>query len=271
MSDTWEKSFRKMRKLIFTINPKKMKHKIITILLASSLVAAFSWNFIGCQSPTVCKTIDTPEHVTLKFHLRLDPDVYKNSYFKKPPQFALWLEQLPSRKIRTVWVTYYTATGDWGPGIVRPVSLPYWVSRWNLETQTLGDPTPNNPAVDAVTGATPKTVLVVETPVPAETVFDYFIEVNVSGDYNETFPAVKEDGTPDQNGNGQPSIIYKGRITSSSGRKSTPRLVGRTDQWQAVDHIITDLKNITTAKNLFSEINVSCHSHASVSAAPTGN
>jgi hypothetical protein len=237
-----------------------MKYRFIT-LLAAFFVTAVLWNLTGCQDLTVGKeTVNNSGPVTLKFSLKLDPDVYGASYFKKPPQFAVWLEDSSKKIIRTVWVTYYTGTGEWGPGIVRPVSLPYWVSCWNLETKSLGDPTPKNPVVDAVTGATPRTVFVVETEVEAGSIWDYFIEVNVSGDYNDSFGARKKDGTPDENGNGQPSIIYKGRITAVPGNQSSPRLAGRTDQWQSVDYIITDMKGITTAKDLFSEIKVSCQS-----------
>ena len=233
----------------------------MTVLLAAFFVAAVLWNLTGCQDVTAGKEkVKNGGQVTLRFSLELDPNVYGSSYFKKPPQFAIWLEDASKKTIRTVWVTYYTATGDWGPGIVRPVSLPYWVSRWNLETKSLGDPTPENPAVDAVTGATPRTVLVVETEVEAGSLWDYFIEVNVSGDYNEIFGANKKDGTPDENGNGQPSIIYKGRINAAPENRSFPRLIGRTDQWERVDYIITDMKGITTAKDLFSEIKVLCQS-----------
>ena len=233
----------------------------MTLLLSAFFVAVVLPNFIGCQDLTAGKeTVNNSGQVTLRFFLELDPNVYGKSFFKKPPQFAVWLEDASKGTIRTVWVTYGTGSGDWGQNIVRPVSLPYWVSRWNLETNSSSFPTPENPVVDAVTGATPRTVFMVEASVEAGSVWDYFIEVNVSGDYNDTFPAVKKDGTPDEHGNGQPSIIYKGRINASPGRQSVPRLAGRTDQWQSVKYIITDLKGITTAKDLLSEIKVSCQS-----------
>ena len=218
----------------------------MTLLLSAFFAAVVLWSITGCQNLTADKeTINNPGQVILTFYLKLNPNVYGKSYFKKPPQFAVWLENVSEGTIRTVWVTYGTGSGDWGGNIVRPVSLPYWVSRWNQETQNLGDPTLENPVVDAVTGATPKTVFMVETVVEAGSIWDYFIEVNVSGDYNEVFPAVKKDGTPDENGNGQPSIIYKGRIAASPDRQSIPRLAGRTDQWQSVKYIITDLKPVS--------------------------
>jgi len=204
------------------------------------------------------KTINSSEQVILKFVLKLNPDIYLKSNYKKPPQFAVWLEEINQGTIRTIWVTSKTGTGDWGNNIIRTVSLPYWVSRWNLETQSQSYPTPENPVINAVTGATPKVDFTAEVMVPARSVWNYFIEVNVSGDYNNTFPVKHKDGKRDRQGNGQPSIIYKGEIISSPDRRSSPQLIGRTNQYQSVKKINADLESITTAKDLFSKIEVSC-------------
>jgi hypothetical protein len=198
------------------------------------------------------------EQVSLKFDLKLNPDIYTKSYYKKPPQFAIWLQEVPKGTIHTVWVTSKTGIGDWGKNVVRTVSLPLWVSRWNLVTKSRSYPTPENPVINSVTGATPKLDFTVETIVPAKKLWNYFIEVNVSGDYNDAFPVTQKDGKRDRQGNGQPSIIYRGVITSSLGIQSSPKLIGRTDQLQNVRYIINDLEGITTAKDLFSKIEVSC-------------
>ncbi len=204
------------------------------------------------------EAINSSEQAILKFVLKLNPDIYLKSNYKKPPQFALWLEDETEGTIRTIWVTSKTGTGSWGNNIVRTVSLPYWVSRWNIETQSKSYPTPENPVINAVTGATPKAEFTAETIVPAKRALNYFIEVNTSGDYNDAFPVSLQDGKRDRQGNGQPSIIYRGKITASPGRRSSPELIGRTDQLQSVKHIITGLEGITTAKDLFSKIEVSC-------------
>ncbi|UCD50808.1 MAG: hypothetical protein JSW27_25200 [Phycisphaerales bacterium] len=195
--------------------------------------------------------------MTLRFSLSLDPQVYAQSHYKKPPQFAIWIEDAAGEQIRTVWVTEKTGTGSWGGKIVRPVSLPYWVSRWNKETGSNGDPAPDNPAADAVTGATPKQDLTCRTEVPAAGKWNYFIEVNVSGDFNDSFPATTRDRKSDRNGNGQPSIVYKGRIKAVPGRSSEPKLMGRTDQFERVRSVIPDLEGISDAKDLFSKIEIS--------------
>ncbi|NQT01647.1 MAG: hypothetical protein HQ580_06475 [Planctomycetes bacterium] len=201
---------------------------------------------------------NSAEQAILKFALKLDPDIYTKSNYKKPPQFAIWLEEAAKGTIRTVWVTSKTGTGGWGSNVIRTVSLPYWVSRWNIETQSRSYPTQENQAINAVTGATPKIDFTAEALVPAKSLWNYFIEVNVSGDYNDAFPVTQKDGKRDRQGNGQPSIIYRGKITSSPGRRSSPQLIGRTEQFQSVKYIITDLEGITTTQDLFSTIEVSC-------------
>ncbi|MHC4116858.1 MAG: hypothetical protein ACYSWO_05055 [Planctomycetota bacterium] len=206
----------------------------------------------GCWNPFIGPT----GPVALQFSLKLDPQVYSQSHYKKPPQFAIWIEDSAGEKIRTVWVSEKTGAGSWGGKTVRPVSLPFWASRWQKETGNSGDPTPENPAADAVTEATPKNNLICRTEVPGGTRWNCFIEVNVSGDFNDSFVAASKDGKRDRNGNGQPSIIYKASIKASPGGSSSPKLIGRTDQFESVSSIIADLEGITDAKNLFLKIEI---------------
>ncbi|MEA3225735.1 MAG: hypothetical protein U9Q07_07265, partial [Planctomycetota bacterium] len=94
------------------------------------------------------------------------------------------------------------------------------------------------------------------TEVPAGSKWNYFIEVNVSGDFNDSFAAVSKDGKRDRNGNGQPSIVYKGQIKALLGQCSEPKLIGRTDQFESVSSVNPDMEGISDAKDLFSEIEI---------------
>ena len=133
---------------------------------------------IGCGSPMTTKTVSTAAEMPtpprgapnelkqvsetdlasalLTFSLELNQKVYEYSDWGEPPQFAIWLEDADSSRIRTIWVTYRTGTGDWKGKVECPVALPYWVSRYNKETATSGPPTFFEPVIDAITGATPK-------------------------------------------------------------------------------------------------------------------
>ena len=226
--------------------------KFRNVLLPGVCVGLAICGLIGCRNPGA----EPAGPVSLQFSLSLDPKVYSQSHYKKPPQFAIWIEDAQGEQIRTVWVSEKTGAGSWGGKTARPVSLPYWVSRWQKETGGSGDPTPENPAADAVTGATPKQDFGCLTEVPAASKWNYFIEVNVSGDFNDSFAAESKDGKRDRNGNGQPSIVYKGQITAVAGQSSQPKLIGRTDQFRGVSSVNPDLAGISDAKDLFSKIEI---------------
>jgi len=225
------------------------------ILFLSACAVFVVLGLAGCRNPD---SAGISKQATLSFSLTLDPNVYSQTRYKKPPQFVVWIEDLSGSQIQTVWVTEKTAAGSWGGKTTRPVSLPYWSSRWRKETNSSGFPNPANPVVDAATGATPKQDLNCQVKVPAGSTWSCFVEVNASGDYNETFTEALKDGTRDKNGNGQPSIIYKGKIKAVPGKRCVPRLAGRTDQMEGIDHIIPDTEGITTAENLMSKIEIVC-------------
>ncbi len=199
------------------------------------------------------------ESVELRFSFEIDQEVCKLTKYKRTPQIAIWLENTQTGNIQTVCVTYKTAKGMWGGDISRPVCLPWWSKKWNSETHTSGAPNVRQPAADAITAPTPKTGFVKTIEVAKGSTWDYFIEVNVSGDYNETFPETSPGGTRDMHANGQPSIIYKGTITAEPENSGIPEIIARTDQFETVDKLITDMQGITTAKNLLKEIGVACN------------
>jgi len=236
----------------------KMKFGYFFVLSLLFVGGFIFLNVVGCSDKVVAEKANDVGTAVLRFSLELDPEVYSRSRYKKPPQFAVWLEDKSHGIVRTVWVTEKTGSCEWGGNIVRPVSLPYWVGRWNLETQSKGDPAPGNSVIDAVTGATPKVTFIAEAVVPGGSVWDYFIEINVSGDFNDAFAAKHDNGDKDRHGNGQPSLIYQGKITALDGRKDSPELVGRTEQLQSVKNIISDLQGITTAKEVLLGFQVLC-------------
>ena len=201
----------------------------------------------------------TGDDVILEFTVFVDRKVYEYTNYGEPPQVAFWVEQPDSGKIRTVWVSHRTGRQQWKGKVECPVSLPYWESRHKLEESSFRERSLFARLFDAVTGATPKGgEFTVKASVPADSQWEYFIEVNLSGDFNVSFPSQLENGTPDPEGNGQPSLIYKGEIEAKPGPSNVPQLIGRTDQWVAIDSIITDLTGITSAKNILSSLEVKC-------------
>lgn len=196
---------------------------------------------------------------TLLFTIHQERDVYDQSDYGEPPQFAIWLENKETGQIKTVFVTYRTATGDFEGKAECPVSLPAWIGAFRKETGRVDIPRLRNPAFDAVTGATPQAKrFKTRVQVPEGSKWYYYVEVNVSGDYTAAFPEMNSDWTTDIHGNGQPSIIYKGEIMCDVGEKDIPELIGRTEQLFLSTDIIPDLHGIGNAKEVFSRIKVTC-------------
>lgn len=198
------------------------------------------------------------EAVLLTFQLELNPQVYQDSTWGDPPQLALWLRNQADRSIRTVLVTYRTAVCDWIGKVECSVALPYWVTFYNQQTGTHGPPTWDRPVADALTCASPKASLATAIEVPRGTRWEVFVEVNVSGDFNRDFPSFSKEGFSDRYGNGQPSLVYHGYIEATDGSTCQPELLGRTDQYEPTDHIVTEVDGITTAGQLLKRVNVSC-------------
>jgi hypothetical protein len=204
-----------------------------------------------------CQGID--EKVTLIFDIHQERDIYDQSAYGEPPQFAIWLRESENENVKTAFVTYRTGTGEFTGKVECPVSLPIWIGVFRKETGRNDFPRPWEPFIDAVTGATPMVEeITISVNVEKDIVWNYYIEMNVSGDYNKSFPKISSKKRPDNHGNGQPSLIFKGKIISQIGETSKPELIGRSEQYYFTTNINPDLKGIDLAKKVFSKIIVSC-------------
>ncbi len=181
----------------------------------------------------------------ITIRIELDKKIYDFSDYGEPPQIAVWLEDTERSEIRTVYVTRRTAENDWYGKTECPVSLPFWQSRKKKSSLP-----------DGISGATEKELITRTIQVNQYREFFIFIEVNVAGDYNRNFPANFDDGSPDPQGNGQPSLIYRGKIRAIRGEKASPVIIGRSLQLDTVEDVINDLKGMTSALKIISKIEV---------------
>ncbi len=229
-------------------------------IVASVAIVLLVTASINCVNERHGKNIPTrSDSVSIEFDIHQDMDLIRSSFFGGPPQFAIWLQEPVSGRLQTVFVTHRSGTGDWEGKEECPVALPRWFEVFGEETGSTDLPTFERPAVDAVTGATPK-VEEFETSVkvPFGSKWICWIEMNQSGDFNETYrnPEI-EDKVVDVHFSGQPPLVYRGEITAIPGEKMTPKLYGESILDEASGVTIQPVsKGITTAKDIFKSIEI---------------
>jgi hypothetical protein len=219
---------------------------------------------VGCENQKINEEIPIKDSkfsdstiVSLKFSFEINKESYQKTNFGEPPQIAIWIESPDSSIAKTVWITRRMAKQDWKGKIECPVALPFWEARMKKITENTDDQNSNNFVSDAVSGATPREgKIVADIHVSENSQWIFYIEVNVSADYNSTFSYWSKEGLPDSEANGQPSIIYSGQIMADGKSDSIPILVGRTDQRHAVKHFSRDLSGISSAKTLIDNLQV---------------
>jgi len=189
------------------------------------------------------------EELNLEFLLRIDKDIYEMSDFGEPPQIVVWIKVDGKKGIKTVGATRRVAMDDWKGKIKCPTALPIWKSLSKSEKYL----------PDAYTCPTPKDGLFIcKTRVNRGKIVECFIELNLSGDFNLSFPYRDDNGMPDPEVNGQPSLIYYCKFKARDGVKKDFKLIGRSEQFNPVEEIIRDLKGLTSAKKILENALVRC-------------
>lgn len=181
------------------------------------------------------------KELNLEFVLKIDKEIYEMSDFGEPPQIAVWIKIEGEKGIKTVGATRRVAKDDWKGKIKCPTALPIWK---NLNKSEKKLP-------DAYTCPTPRNdVFLCRIKIKSGKTVECFIELNVSGDFNSSFPYRDDNGMPDPEVNGQPSLIYYCKLKVREGMKKNFKLIGRSEQFNPVDKIIRDLKGLTSAKKI---------------------
>jgi len=144
---------------------------------------------------------------------------------------------------------------DWEGKAEVPVALPKWFEIQKMETKSESNPCD----VDSYSGATPKPGYFTAKAnlVPASK-WICWIEVNLAGDFNDYYQENKiEENETDKYLSGQPAILYRTEITAIKGSVAKPSIVGMTILGAADGKIIQPINGITTATEIFDEINIS--------------
>jgi hypothetical protein len=194
----------------------------------------------------------------IEFRIHINQQLVLESAFGESPTFAIWLEEPSTGRCRTIFVTRRAAVGDWEGKSEVPSALPCWFEVYKSENQTRELPGVEKQAPVAVTGATPEPgYFITRARVQTGTSWKCWIEVNLSGDYNEHYQEYNEEAkTIDEFGNGQPALIYSVLIDAVEDSSVTPLIAGMCVPDSPGDSLIRPLKGITTAKSVFDEINI---------------
>ena len=206
----------------------------------------------------------TGSSISIEFTIQQDINLIRQSLFGEPPQFAIWLEDPQTHQLKTVFVTYRSGFGHWIGKTECPAALPRWFEVFKEETHTSELPSFDQPAPDAVTGATPGTEdFKTSVEVKQGSQWICWIEMNLAGDLNETFlDHDVEKKMVDVHLSGQPALLYRGEITAIPGEKMVPILHGQSSVGNSLkDKIKPVSEGVTTARNVFKQINIQVVKH----------
>lgn len=225
--------------------------KLRTVVIVSGIVAVL---FLAVVSWLYFRTVG---RVQIQFDIHQNQELIRLSTYSEPPQFAIWLENANTHKLRTVFVTRRVSVGDWEGKPNVPNALPRWFELFRGKNEShnviLDD------KYDAVTGATPKeNYFSVRAEVKPGSSWICWIEMNLAGDYNDAFPALNlESLEEDEFSCGQPALLYKTTIIANEGAEYTPELAGQSI-WEDGENRIEPVgEGVTTAKEVFDTIQIS--------------
>ncbi len=190
------------------------------------------------------------------------------------PLMAIWVEDMDSNYIQTLYVAESIgtgvfrhgdpSTGRWKPGPVRrPAALPYWGHQRGVRADDgYYLPTADNPVPDGITGPTPKYSFVLKTAIPGNQSgkFRILFEINQSWNWNEYWTNNKFPGNEHYMSSSQPALVYETVIEPGTGEKTfTLKPIGHSHWAGENGKLYPDLGTITTALDITKSIVVRLH------------
>ena len=187
------------------------------------------------------------------------------------PLYAVWLADSTGKFIQTLYVSESIGkgffrradrnTGKWLAGeIQRPAALPYWTHARNVMNEKGNlQPTPQNPVIDAQTGATPlssfEMVLITNEKLNGN--YRIYLELNQSWDWNEYWTNNKYPDNKEYKTSSQPALVYMAEFdTRNSGEEIEMKPIGHSHYAGENGELFTDLSTLSTALRIAKEITV---------------
>lgn len=193
----------------------------------------------------------------IQFDIHMNKELIHLTTFAEPPQFAIWIENSSTHKLKTVFVTSRVGKGDWEGKANVPVALPRWFEVFRGENQSYKPV--DNDQYSAVSGATPKDdYFSIRVEVEPGSAWICWIEMNLAGDYNDSFPEFNEQTLKeDVFSCGQPALLFKAIVNADEGMKFTPVLEAQSIWENGVNSVEPVSIGVTTAKDVFDNMQIS--------------
>ncbi len=223
-----------------------MKKKIL-ILGAAGLIV-----IMGMVAYAFIRTFGKTD-LDIKIHI--NEELVQISGFGESPTFAIWLENKETSEIHAVYVTRRAAEGDWEGKSEVPVALPKWFQIEKMQNQK----SEGESGVDGYSGATPKPgYFTAKASLNPGSQWICWMEVNLAADYNDYYIGMNNEvNEADKYLSGQPALLYRTEIVATEGAVFEPELVAMTIFGAPDGKIIQPMQGITTAAEIFDEINIS--------------
>jgi hypothetical protein len=188
------------------------------------------------------------------------------------PLLAVWLEDMDSNYIQTLYVSKSIATGyfkygkqehnKWIPAFKRaPQTLPYWAhKRGVMASDGLFMPDEQTAVPDAYSGATPTTdfILTSKSDSKLPDKFRVLLEINQSWDWNDYWTNDKYPGDEYYKYSCQPAVVYEAIIDiRSRGKTIVMHPIGHSHYSGKTGELFGDLTTLTTAMHIADSIRVS--------------
>lgn len=182
------------------------------------------------------------------------------------PTFVIWIEDMNENYLKTIFVTESYASGVYGYKMIgdsiwvkesgksiQPAALPYWTNKKGLINNKSIMPTPENPFVDAFTGATPTSKFTLTDKAIEIPKYKLLVEVNQTWDWNDFWTNNKFPTCNAYKHSAQPSVVYSVTVNSiDSVYYLNP--IGYGSPKGENGKLSTDLSSLTTALEIFSTI-----------------
>ena len=233
-------------------------------------IATFLIIAAACSSANLKKANQLPEEKTIlnvntegkgpSFSVEVTKG--KSFYY---PLMAIWLEDMDSNYIQTLYVPRSVATGvfrygrqegnHWISAPKRaPQTLPYWSHKRGVKSSDgLFMPDPENPVPDTYSGATPVNGFIVyakaDNKLPDK--FRVLFEINQNWDWNEYWTNNKFPDDENYKMSCQPALVYEAIIDMNKVEDSYPmKVIGHSHYSGKTGELFRDLSTITTALHI---------------------